>query len=89
MTSASQHASHALVRQTSDAPPVLAIDLPDLRIGIAEYDEGPTGCTVFAFDRPALVATDVRGGLPGVFMAGGRSRSSRLGWLLSLGSHAP
>jgi L-aminopeptidase/D-esterase-like protein len=70
MTSASQHASHALVRQTSDAHPVLAIDLPDLRIGIAEYDEGPTGCTVFAFDRPTLVATDVRGGLPGVFMAG-------------------
>lgn len=65
-----QHAKHALVPQTTDAHPVLAIDLPDLRIGIAEYDEGPTGCTVFAFDRPALVATDVRGGLPGVFMAG-------------------
>jgi 6-aminohexanoate-oligomer endohydrolase len=50
--------------------PSLAFDLPGLRVGVAEYDEGPTGCTVFHFPRPALVATDVRGGSPGVFMQG-------------------
>jgi L-aminopeptidase/D-esterase-like protein len=48
----------------------LTFDFPGLHIGVAEYDEGPTGCTVFHFPQPALVATDVRGGMPGVFMGG-------------------
>jgi L-aminopeptidase/D-esterase-like protein len=33
-----------------------------LRIGVAEYDEGPTGCTVFHFTNGAFVVADVRGG---------------------------
>jgi 6-aminohexanoate-oligomer endohydrolase len=45
--------------------PVLELDFPGLRIGIAEYDEGPTGCTVFHFVNGATCATDVRGGSPG------------------------
>jgi L-aminopeptidase/D-esterase-like protein len=45
----------------------LEFDFPGLEVGCAEYEEGPTGCTVF---QSATVATDVRGGLPGVFMAG-------------------
>src|SRR4051794_32006677 len=44
----------------------LRFDWPGLRIGIAEYDEGPTGCTVFQFlPSGAACATDVRGGSPG------------------------
>jgi L-aminopeptidase/D-esterase-like protein len=33
---------------------------------VAEYEEGPTGCTVIALDRLAAVAIDVRGGIPAV-----------------------
>ena len=43
----------------------LELDFPSLRIGIAEYEEGPTGCTVFHFPAGAACATDVRGGAPG------------------------
>ena len=45
----------------------LRFDFPGLEIGIAEYDEGPTGCTVFHFPRRRVqVVHDVRGGSPGV-----------------------
>jgi len=44
----------------------LAIDFPQLRIGVAEYDEGPTGCTVIDFAGGADCAVDVRGGAPGL-----------------------
>jgi L-aminopeptidase/D-esterase-like protein len=47
----------------------LSFDFPGLKVGVAEYDEGPTGCTVIQFERRALSAADVRGGSPGVFMA--------------------
>jgi 6-aminohexanoate-oligomer endohydrolase len=43
----------------------LRFDFDALRVGVAEYDEGPTGCTVFHFPAGAAVATDVRGGSPG------------------------
>lgn len=39
----------------------LRFDWPMLRIGTAEYKEGPTGVTVFTFARPVLAAHDVRG----------------------------
>jgi L-aminopeptidase/D-esterase-like protein len=45
--------------------PALELDFPGLEIGVAEYDEGPTGCTVFHFPsgaKPCMV--DVRGGSP-------------------------
>jgi L-aminopeptidase/D-esterase-like protein len=45
---------------------VLELDFPALEIGVAEYDEGPTGCTVFHFPAGAALAVDVRGGAPGV-----------------------
>jgi L-aminopeptidase/D-esterase-like protein len=47
--------------------PALELDFPGLSIGVAEYDEGPTGCTVFRFERGATVERDVRGGSPGTF----------------------
>ena len=39
----------------------LTFDFPGLRIGVAEYDEGPTGCTVFHFEGGAMLERDVRG----------------------------
>jgi len=34
-------------------------------VGVAEYDEGPTGTTVFYFPKGVKAAVDVRGGAPG------------------------
>jgi 6-aminohexanoate-oligomer endohydrolase len=48
----------------------LSFDFPALHIGIAEYAEGPTGCTVFHFPKGAMGAVDVRGGSSGTIMAG-------------------
>jgi L-aminopeptidase/D-esterase-like protein len=48
----------------------LRFDWPELRIGVAEYVEGPTGCTVFDFARTVRSVMDVRGGSPGTFLAG-------------------
>jgi L-aminopeptidase/D-esterase-like protein len=45
----------------------LELDFPGLRIGVAEYEEGPTGCTVFHFAGGATIERDVRGGSPGTF----------------------
>ena len=42
-------------------------DFPGLSVGVADYEEGPTGCTVIALDRLATVAIDARGGIPAVF----------------------
>jgi L-aminopeptidase/D-esterase-like protein len=44
----------------------LTFDFPALEVGAAEYDEGPTGCTVFHLPKVASLAVDVRGGSPGV-----------------------
>jgi L-aminopeptidase/D-esterase-like protein len=53
--------------------PSLKFDFPGIKIGIAQYEEGPTGCTVFYFDKTeskknigARFYADVRGGAPGV-----------------------
>jgi L-aminopeptidase/D-esterase-like protein len=54
-----------LVPRTSFDGPELQFEFPGLRVGVAEYDEGPTGCTVFHFPDGASVSTDVRGGSPG------------------------
>ena len=55
----------SLVPRTEFDGPALELDFPGLRIGVAEYEEGPTGCTVFHFVDGATCATDVRGGSPG------------------------
>lgn len=44
---------------------VLKFDWPAIQVGTGEYEEGPTGVTVFHFDRRSLAAVDVRGGGPG------------------------
>ncbi len=43
----------------------LEFDFPSLYVGTAEYEEGPTGATVFYFPKGAVAAVDVRGGAPG------------------------
>jgi L-aminopeptidase/D-esterase-like protein len=55
--------------------PVLEFDFPGLEVGVAEYDEGPTGCTVFSFPGGSTAVTDVRGGSPGTML------SHREGWV--------
>jgi L-aminopeptidase/D-esterase-like protein len=50
-----------LTARTEFDGPALEFDFPSFRVGIAEYDEGPTGCTVFHFLERAACATDVRG----------------------------
>ncbi len=44
---------------------VLEFDFPGLEIGVAEYEDGPTGATVFYFPDKAKIAVDARGGAPG------------------------
>jgi L-aminopeptidase/D-esterase-like protein len=45
--------------------PALTFDFPSVQIGVAEYEEGPTGATVLLFRKPVMAAVDVRGGAPG------------------------
>ena len=54
--------SLALVPQTEFSVPMLTFDYPSMAIGVAEYEAGPTGCTVFKFDHGAVAAVDIRGG---------------------------
>ena len=44
---------------------VLRFDWPMLSIGTGEYEEGPTGVTVFRFGKKVHGAVDVAGGAPG------------------------
>ena len=60
------------MRQQDELKPVIieggvTFDLPGVRIGTAEYPEGPTGCSVFHFPERAVCEVDARGGGPGLF----------------------
>ncbi|GCE14990.1 P1 family peptidase [Tengunoibacter tsumagoiensis] len=57
------NSSFPLVPQTSFEGPTLEFNFPALHIGIAEYAEGPTGCTIFYFPDGVATAKDARGGL--------------------------
>jgi 6-aminohexanoate-oligomer endohydrolase len=60
-----------LTPKTSFEGRELSFDFPGLEIGAAEYDEGPTGCTVLHFPNgPVACSTDVRGGSPATSGAG-------------------
>lgn len=56
----------SLTPVVAPAERVLELDFPGIEIGVAEYPEGPTGCTVFHFPDGVQQAADVRGGSPGV-----------------------
>jgi L-aminopeptidase/D-esterase-like protein len=58
-----------LTPRTDRNGPELSFELAGLEIGHAEYDEGPTGCTVFHFPEGAAMQVDVRGGSPGTLGA--------------------
>jgi L-aminopeptidase/D-esterase-like protein len=60
---------------TTFSTPKLEFEFPALEVGVAEYAEGPTGCTVFHFPRGASCVADVRGGAPGTVL------SHREGWV--------
>ena len=64
-----------LVPVTSFDGPRLQFDFPGLLIGVAEYAEGPTGCTVFRFPAGSHGVADVRGGAPATIL------SHREGWV--------
>lgn len=54
---------------TTERPgPVLTLDWPAVEIGVATYEDGPTGVTVLRFPKRATAAVDVRGGAPGTLM---------------------
>lgn len=62
----SQPAAHEILKpETEFNGDSLALDFPALHIGVAEYPNGPTGCTVLHFPKGATAAVDVRGGAPG------------------------
>jgi L-aminopeptidase/D-esterase-like protein len=48
----------------------VAFDLPGVSVGVADDDDGPTGCTVVLFDTFARAAIDVRHDMPGIFNPG-------------------
>src|SRR5438876_1201775 len=54
-----------LVPRTTFEGPRLEFDFPALQIGVAAYEAGPTGCTVFRFANDPTSVIDVRGGFPG------------------------
>jgi L-aminopeptidase/D-esterase-like protein len=64
-----------LVPVTDFSGEVIEFDFAGLRVGVAEYAEGPTGCTVFSFPGGATGLSDVRGGAPGTIL------SHREGWV--------
>lgn len=43
---------------------VLELDWPMIHVGTGQYEDGPTGVTVFHFQKKVLVAMDVLGGSP-------------------------
>ena len=51
--------------RTSFDEALLSFDFPGLQIGVAEYEAGPTGCTVFYFPNGAATSIDIRGGSVG------------------------
>ncbi len=53
------------VAKIDKSGPSLKFDFPDMLVGVAEYDEGPTGTTVFYFPKGVKGAVDMRGGAPG------------------------
>jgi len=64
-----------LVPVTAFDTPALEFDFPGVEVGVAEYAEGPTGCTVIAFPNGATAVCDVRGGAPATIL------SHREGWV--------
>lgn len=65
LASASAAQQADLVPRVAFEGPAFQFDFPGLRVGVAEYEEGPTGTTVFHFPDRVMAVVDVRGGAPG------------------------
>ncbi len=65
----------ALEPVTAFDTPVLEFDFPGVEVGVAEYAEGPTGCTVLYFPEGAIGVSDLRGGASGTVL------TPREGWV--------
>ncbi|MAH08225.1 MAG: 6-aminohexanoate hydrolase [Euryarchaeota archaeon] len=70
LVATSSFANDWTVKTKFDGAKKLAMNFSSLRIGTAEYVDGPTGCTVFYFPKGAQCAVDQRGGFSGTFMLG-------------------
>jgi L-aminopeptidase/D-esterase-like protein len=66
VTGPSTNDTARLVPRIPQGGRVLEFDFPGLEVGVAEYPEGPTGCTVLHFPKVASMQIDVRGGSPGI-----------------------
>jgi L-aminopeptidase/D-esterase-like protein len=65
-----QSNDNMMMRPITDfGTPNFMFEFDSFRIGVAEYEEGPTGCTVFHFPQTAMMSVDVRGGAVGVLGA--------------------
>lgn len=64
------HDTVQLNPRTDFGGPTLEFNFPDLKVGTAEYEEGPTGCTVFHFPKGVSTAVDIRGGSVGAIETG-------------------
>lgn len=69
--------AETLVPRVKIDGPALHFDFPGMRIGVAEYDEGPTGTTVFYFPDKVMGVVDVRGGAPGTIFTDALRTGSR------------
>ena len=75
-------ASASLLQSQQPVPKIdttgkaLRFDFPGMLIGVAEYEEGPTGTTVFYFPKGIKAAVDARGGAPGTV----NTDAARLGY---------
>jgi L-aminopeptidase/D-esterase-like protein len=70
-TAAATPLPEAPVPHVSFEGPALTFDLANVEVGVAEYEEGPTGATVLYFPKPVKVAVDVRGGNAGTINTDG------------------
>lgn len=59
-------------------------DFDEFKIGTAEYEKGPTGCTVFYFPKGAYAALDVRGGAAAVREASSIDELNTWGYVNSI-----
>jgi 6-aminohexanoate-oligomer endohydrolase len=70
-TTATTSTTEAPAPLTSFEGPALTFDLPNVQVGVAEYEEGPTGATVLYFPKGVKAAVDVRGGNAGTLNTDG------------------
>jgi 6-aminohexanoate-oligomer endohydrolase len=62
---ATTSSTEAPVPHVSFEGPALTFDLANVQVGVAEYEQGPTGVTVLYFPKGVKAAVDVRGGNAG------------------------